>query len=130
MPATTITLTSGVTSITLPGPSGSTEVATLPRYVSAVSANHKRWSYTLASASHKLNQWFLQLSALTGTQKTNLQDFFDNTVAGPTNTFTYVHTDGTSYSNVRFAETDLRWTRDNGEFWSTAFRIEMATAVS
>lgn len=130
MAGTTVTFVKDLVSVSVPGPPHGTETASLPRYVSSVSAGHKRWSYTLVPLGDQLNQWTIQLDALTASQKADLQEFFDLTADGPNNTFTYTHTDGTSYSDARFVDTELRWSRANQEFWSTMFRIETGQAIS
>lgn len=110
------------------GPSDPAEVAAYPRFVSDLAANYARWTYQTTGT--KLWLVTLKLTDLTAAQKDALEDYFLDTAKGPTNTFTYVHTDGNSYSNCRFADTELQFSRHNGKVWDATVRIESPTQFS
>jgi len=114
--------------VTVSGPSGPTQVDLQTGFVSDLSADFTRFSYR--TTSNFLRQWTISLPNLTTAQKNDLETYFRNTAKGPTNTFTYVHTDGTSYANCRFVDTSLRFTRLNDNEWSVQVRIETTTAIN
>lgn len=122
--ATTVT----IGTVSVPGPPGPTQIDLLTGWVTGLSADFTRFAYRTTSSFRR--QWSLNLSGLTTTQKNNLETYFRDTAKGPTNTFTYVHTDGTSYASCRFIDTDLRWTRLNNDEWAVAFRLETATDIN
>jgi hypothetical protein len=98
----------------------------LPMFVSGLSADHTRWAYQTASS--KLRQWSMQLADLTTAQKKALEDFFTDTAKGPTNTFSYTHTDGSDYT-ARFASTELIWTRHDGNRWDVDITLETSAQI-
>ena len=106
----------------------SSDPAAYPMFVTDQSANHTRWVYQTTSTKKWL--WTLKFQDLTGAQKDALEDYFQNTAKGPTNTFTYVHTDGASYANCRFADVELQFTRNNANNWDVTVRIESPTQVA
>lgn len=110
------------------GPSGSTDVAQLPKYVTDLTAAHTRIVYKLTAT--EIQQWTIALDNLTTSMKTAFQAFFDDNAEGPTNTFQYTHTDGTEYSNCRFIDTALTWTRNDNNNWNTVVRLELGTEVN
>lgn len=124
MPAT-VTLTLGGTSITIEGPRDSQQDPR-PRYTTDVAAGGARWVYKLATTI--IDEWVLNFDYLSGAGKIALQNFFNNTVEGPTWSFTYTHTDGNSYA-VRFKDTGLRFKRRNGNDWSVSFTLEIVNDV-
>lgn len=124
MAATTVTLGT----VTLNGPAGPTETRTLPRFVSDLSADHTRWTYQTTSAAK--SHWTLTFGDLTTSQKNALETYFNNTAKGPTLTFAYVHTDGTSYSNCRFVDTELAFSRIDDNTWSVTLRLEVPTVIN
>jgi hypothetical protein len=123
--ATTITIgsVSG-----LPGPENATGIDNAARFVSGKTADHTTIVYKVASASY--DTWTIALTGLTTSQKNALQTYFDDTAAGPTNAFSYVHTDGTTYTNCRFVDTSLRWQRRNDDEWDVTIRIEKAARIN
>lgn len=126
-PSVNITFVKDAVSVTVPGPPGATDATSLPRFVTDLSANYTRWTYTLTTT--KKRNWSIQLADLTAQQKIDLQSFFEDTVDGPNETFTYTHTDGTSHT-VRFVDTMLNWQRVNGTQWGTSFRLETTTEIT
>ena len=122
------TTTVQIGTVTVAGPAGATQVDLLTGFVSDLSADFTRFAYR--TTSNFLRQWTLNLSNLTTAQKNDLETYFRDTAKGPTNTFTYVHTDGTSYASCRFVDTELRWSRLNDQEWSVQVRIETATNIN
>lgn len=113
--------------VTVNGPVSPTDVEDYPKWVTDLSAGYTRIVYKLTAAT--LLTWVLQFDAITGTQKSNLTTFFHSTAEGPTNTFTYVHTDGGSYT-ARFLDTALRWQRVDGNTWRLTVRLELTAQVA
>jgi len=124
MAATTVT----IGSVTVCAPAGPTQVDLLTGWVSDLSADFTRYVYR-TTANYK-RQWTLNLVNLTTAQKNSLESYFRSTALGPTNTFTYTHSDGTSYSACRFMDTDLRFTRMNDAEWAVQVRIETANDIN
>lgn len=112
---------------TVNGPE-TTDVGAYPMFVTDQAANHARWTYQTTSTKKWL--WTIKLRDLTAAQKDALEDYFQSTAKGPTNTFTYIHTDGASYANCRFVDTDLQFTRNNANNWDVSVRIEVPSQVA
>lgn len=125
--ASTVSFAIGGTTVTVNGPAGPTDVGPLPRQTIDRAADHTLWSYTHTST--KLWTWSIGLRDLTAAQKDAFEDFFLDTAVGPNTAFTYTHTDGTSYSNCRFLQTDLRWQRVNEAVWDVSIQIQVPSQV-
>jgi hypothetical protein len=108
---------------TVNGPEDPGDISAYPMFVSDLAANYSRWTYQTTSTKKWL--WTLKLRDLTASQKAALETYFQDTAKGPTNTFTYVHTDGASYANARFADTELQFQRHNPNIWDCQVRIEV-----
>lgn len=106
----------------------STDPGAYPMWVTDQTPNHTRFVYQLTSVKKWL--WTLKFQDLTGVQKAALENYFHNTAQGPTNTFTYTHTDGQTYANCRFADTELQFVRNNGNQWDVTIRIESPNQVA
>ena len=119
------TLVVSIGGVEVSAPAGPTQVDLMTGWVSDLSADFTRFAYR--TTSNFLRQWTLNLPNLTTAQKNSLETYFRDTAKGPTNTFTYIHSDGTSYATCRFVDTELRWTRLNDAEWATQVRIETAT---
>lgn len=119
--AAATTVSFGSTVIT--GPSAPTPVSQAPKYVSEVSEGGQRFVYKANAATRFM--WVLNFVDLTATEKANLQTYFDGTAQGPTNTFTYTHTDGTARTGVRFVDTSLNWQRSGPALWAVTVTLEL-----
>lgn len=109
------------------GPEGpSTTIRARSGFVTEETADFTRVVYRTTTS--KKDEWTLTLSQLTDAQKSALQTYFDDTAKGPTNTFTYEHTDGNTYT-ARFVDTELAWTR-HGKTWDCTVRIEISARVN
>jgi hypothetical protein len=126
--ASTVSFTIGGTTVTVNGPAGPTDVAALPLTAIDRAADHTLWSYRYTSTKKWV--WGMTLNDLTAAQKDALEDFFTDTAIGPTNTLTYVHTDGTSYATCRFLSTELKWQRVNQALWSVPIQLEVPSQVA
>lgn len=124
--STTINFTRGTTDLDLPGPAGTTNVRRAPQYSRGVNGNGESWSYKYHSK--KLVRWAMTLRELTEANAQALDAFFEGTDAnsanGPTESFTYTHTDGTTYTGVRFVNENLDYTRSDGNTFSVSIEIE------
>lgn len=118
---------SNVTAIEINGPVSPTNVDLLPMFVSDLSANNTRYSYQLTDT--KVWHWSMRFDDLTTAQKNALEDFFTDTAKGPTNTFTYTHSDGETYT-ARFLDTALQFERRNSNEWATSFALEVTAQVN
>lgn len=114
--------------VTVNGPAGPTEVNLLPRFVTAQSSDLTRWTYQ--TTSQKRWQWTITLGDLTTAQKVALETFFADTAKGPLGTFTYQHTDETTYTNVRFIDTELQFSRVNDNHWSVTIHLESSATIN
>jgi hypothetical protein len=123
----TVTFAIGGTSVTVNGPPGPTDVGALPQTTIDRAADNTLFSYRHTST--KLWVWSIGLKDLTAAQKDALEDFFLDTAIGPTNAFTYTHTDGTAYANCRFISTELRFQRVNGDVWDVPVQIQVPSQV-
>ena len=115
--------------VTLNGPIGGGQaVRPQARFVSGRTVNGTTYAYQKNSMTQ--NIWVLEFRDLTAAQKALLQTYFNDTAKGPSNTFTYVHTDGTSYSGVRFMDNVLEFSRiDGGKFFSCQIKLLIAAEV-
>ena len=72
----------------------------------------------------------LSFRDLTAAQKTALQTYFNDVAKGPSNTFSYTHTDGTVYAGVRFLDNVLEFSRiDGGAFFTCSIKLLIAAEV-
>lgn len=114
--------------VALNGPKGPTRVRYLGQTVHDRTDGQTVYAYRLTN--NELWIWTLDFDNLTLTQKTNLANYFKDTARGPINTFTYVHTDGTSYANCRFAQDEIEWTRRDDAYWSCPLRLYVPEVTS
>lgn len=118
---TTVNFNDGATSININGPLPS-EVELLARTVSEQSANYDMRTYQLTSK--KLRRWALTFTDLLIAQKDDLINFFTDSVVGPSNTFTYTHTDGTIYTAVRLVNDSLQLRRTEPGIFTVSMILE------
>lgn len=118
--------TSGTTA-TVTGPTGATRPKLLPRHVSSLTSNHQRWTYKTTST--KRWQWDLTFQNLTLANKNALEGFFSETMDGPIGTFEYTHTSGITYAGCNFVDTELNFSRVDGNTWALTVRIELSTDI-
>jgi hypothetical protein len=108
---------------------GGQSVRPQPRFVSGRTVNGTTYAYQKNDATQ--NIWVLDFRDLTAVQKTALQTYFNDVAKGPSNTFTYVHTDATVYSGVRFIDNVLEFSRiDGGAFFSCTVKLLIAAEVN
>ena len=115
--------------VTMNGPvGGGQNVRPQARFVSGRTVNGTTYTYQKNSMTQ--NIWVLDFRDLTAAQKTALQTYFNDVAKGPSNTFSYTHTDGTAYSGVRFMDNVLDFSRiDGGKFFSCQVRLLVAAEV-
>ena len=115
--------------VTLNGPvGGGQNVRPQARFVSGRTVNGTTYTYQKNSVTQ--NIWVLNFRDLTAAQKTNLQTYFNDVAKGPSNTFSYTHTDATVYTGVRFVDNVLAFSRiDGGKFFSCQIKLLMAVEI-
>jgi hypothetical protein len=118
---------SPTTTLVINGPIGGQAVEPFARFVTGQSVNGKRYVYQKNAVTQ--NIWVLQCNDMTAAQKASLTTFFQDTVKGPTSTFDYTHTDATQYNSIRFADTDLQFTRVDTEYFNVQVRLELPVNV-
>lgn len=121
-----VTLTRNATSITINGPAGEQPVDPPPRYVTGQTTNGTVYSYQKNTSSNRV--WTLNFNDLTDADKTALEDFFLNTAGGPSQTFSYTHTNGSTYT-VRFMNGSLSFFRVMPNLWRVSVSLLMTTAI-
>lgn len=109
-------------SVEINGPMAPTTVETRPRYVTDIAENGATRSYEVTTI--RTDEWTLEFDSITASQKAALQTFFVSTAAGPTNSFSYTHTDDAVYS-ARFVDAALKWQRQNENLWAITIRLEL-----
>lgn len=127
MATSTVTFAIGGTSITVNGPRGPTQVNLLPLFVTDRAANHAIFSYQATNT--RAWEWVLNLADLTEVMRTAFEDFFTNTAKGAGVSFTYTHTDGTSYASCKFKDGGLSWTRNSEGNWDVQVTVMVPTQV-
>lgn len=101
----TVTLASGATTVTLPGPS-SKRIREVKRQVLGRTAGGTVKTQDLGIDTYELDVSF---QSLTNTEKTNLTSFYHTTVDGITTTWTYTDEYSTEFT-ARFLQTRLEFT--------------------
>ena len=108
---------------------GGQSVRPQPRFVSGRTVNGTTYAYQKNDATQ--NIWVLDFRDLTAAQKTALQTYFNDVAKGPSNTFSYTHTDATVYTGVRFLDNVLEFSRiDGGAFFSCTVKLLIAAEVN
>jgi len=120
MPATS-TVSFGGTVVN--GPRPPVGIHSLPLWVMGQTASHKQYAYQLTAT--RKQEWTLELADLTDAMYALLEAHFFTTAQGPVNTFTYIHTSGTTYANCRYKQTDLQWRRNSTGNWDVTVVIEV-----
>jgi len=107
---------------------GGQSVRPQPRFVSGRTVNGT--TYTYQKNDQTQNIWVLDFRDLTAAQKVLLQTYFNDVAKGPSNTFSYTHTDATTYTGVRFIDNVLEFSRiDGGAFFSCSIKLLIAAEV-
>jgi len=114
-------------SVEVTGAQPGQEAPVLPLFVSGMTGNHGIYSYQKTST--KKRKWSVPFNNVSTTDKNNLEDFFHDTAKGPTNPFTYTHTDGTAYANTRFAENQFSPRRDGPDQWSFTISLFIESQI-
>lgn len=116
--------------VTMNGPvGGGQSVRPQARFVSGRTVNGTTYTYQKNAVTQ--NVWVLEFRDLTAVQKKNLQTYFNDVAKGPSNTFSYTHTDDTTYTDVRFMDNVLEFDRiDGGKFFSCQIRLLIAAEVN
>ena len=112
--------------VTVNGPT-TTTVTQEPVTVHAETEDHTIWAYKPTST--EVSTWDFTLVDLTLAMKNNFHAFFYDDAVGPTNTFTYTHTDGTAYTLCRFLQNTLQWSRRSSALWDVAVRIRVPIEI-
>lgn len=100
----------------------STQLKMPPIHMTELSEGNVR--YVQRTKAARITQWLLTFRDLSAADKAALQTFFLSTADGPTNLFTYTHTDGVTVSDCRFMDTELSFERENDNVWHTSVTIE------
>ena len=116
--------------VTMNGPvGGGQDVRPQARFVSGRTVNGTTYAYQKNSMTQ--NIWVLKFRDLAAAQKIALQTYFNDVAKGPSNTFSYTHTDSTVYTGVRFMDNVLEFDRiDGGAFFSCQIRLLIAAEVN
>lgn len=126
--ASTVRFSKDATSYDINGPAEPQDVAELPQWVTALTADGTRFVYRKNSTT--ISQWTIRLKDLTTTMKANLRSFYITNAVGPENTFTYRHTDGTTYT-ARFLDPAVpTFTRNNNDSWDVTIRLEISAQIA
>jgi len=108
---------------------GGQSVRPQPRFVSGRTQNGTTYTYHKNNVTQ--NIWVLAFNDLTAAQKALLQTYFNDVALGPSNTFSYTHTNGAVYTGVRFADNVLEFSRiDGGKFFQCTVKLMIAAEVS
>ena len=120
--ATTVTLVRGATTVTLPGPVPGAPVR------QRKSQNVSRSAAGDVYVYDKGVDWYeadLSFESLSDSEKAALLSFFDTTVDGAVETFTYRDTNGVTYT-ARITEPDLEFSKVAGGVWDVALKLELS----
>lgn len=98
--------------ISINGPEGPTDPETQPQFVFDQAADLTPYCYQTTETV--MSTWVLPFNNLTKADWLALRTFFYNQAMGPTNLFTYTHTDKKIYANCRFWQPSLKVQRRSG----------------
>lgn len=122
--ASTVTFDDGSNpAVTINGPAQASSYQISPLTVSDQSGNYDVRSYQLTSTVERL--WTLTFNNVTEIQKNDFVNFFTTEVIGPGTVFTYTHTDGTAYTNVRFMNDSLSIERTEPGIFSISVTLKL-----
>ena len=113
----------GGQNVSINGPEGPTEPSTQPQWVLDQTADGTLVAYRTTNTM--LSTWKLNFTSLTKADWLALRQFFYSGAIGPTNTFTYVHTDLKLYAGCRFLQPSLDAQRVNGN----EYRVNLTMLV-
>ena len=113
--------------ISIPGPDGPSEVRRLPSFVTGQTMDHTRYSYQLNDST--VRHWSLHFPNLTTADHTTLEDLYHIYLKGSAESFTYQHTDGEVYTEVRWIDPEFRSTRLNDSTWSLDITLELTDQI-
>jgi len=119
--SSTITFARSGTSVDLNSPAPGYHVQAERSQVQGQTAAGDRYVYDKATTTRILE---IPLR-LTGTQKANLEDFWENTCTVGVDIFDYTDHYGTTHHNCRFVNTSLRWRKTQDGRYETQLRIEI-----
>ena len=105
------------------GPEGNIDVSPQPQWVTDQTADLTRIAYRTTNTV--MSTVKLQLNNLTKAQWQALRSIFFTTVKGPELAFSYTHTDGTTYTNCKFAMTTMEPRRVNGNEYSVSITMDV-----
>ena len=120
--ATTITFVKGGTTVTLPGPAPGG--VTRQRKAQNVSRSAAGDVYVYDKGVDRYEA-DLSFESLSDSEKADLLSFFDTTVDGAVETFTYTDTNGAAYA-ARITEPDLEFRKVAGGVWDVTLRLELS----
>jgi hypothetical protein len=123
MPSSKVTFAIGGTSCQVEGPDGMVDVAVQPQWVTDQTSDLTRISYRTTSTV--LTTVKLNLNNMTKASWQALRSFFFTTAKGPENALSYTHTDGTTYSNCRFAMGTIEPKRMNNNEYSVVLTMDV-----
>ena len=119
--ATTITFQKGATSLTLPAPAGGYDISQEKSQALIRTAGNVLYVYDKGVDTYGA---VLALESLSAAEKTGLQDFFDITVNGAKETFTYTDSSGNPYT-AQFLDTALKFRKVAGGVYDVTFNLEL-----
>ena len=99
----------------------STDIVEKPFTVHAETANYTVFTYQ--KTNQRATDWTLVFDAISDSQKQLINNFFYNVAIGPTNTFTYEHSDGNTYT-ARLLDDRLQWRRLPNQ-WALTLRLRI-----
>jgi len=121
----TITFTYGITSITLPAPAPGYSQEQRRAQTIGRTADGSVFVYDKQTVIRTLTLGLKCSQA----EKDDLDAFFENTVKGALNTFTYTDHQGISHTGCRFTNPTLSWAKTPGAMWETTLTIEVPETV-
>jgi len=116
-----VTLTLGQTTVDLPDPSPGYPVRARKRQVVGRTAGGAIYVYDKGVATFQVD---LPFESLTDAEKAALAGFFDNTVEGGLETFTYTDSNGAART-ARFIEPRLNFVKVSANVWDVRLRLEL-----
>ena len=117
-----ITFTKSTTTITLPDPASGGKLLRLERQATGRTAGGTLYAYDKGVGRVEAE---LVLESLTDSEKDALTGFFQTTVRGCRDTFTYTDS-GSATHTARFVTPQLEWTEVSANVWDTRVRLELS----
>ena len=119
-----VTFTKDATTVTLPDPTPASRIATAKAQALGLTADATRYVYDKGGSTYSVE---LTFESLSDSEKDDLQSFFDTTVDGAKEMFTYTDPNANAHAGACFINQTLAWTKVAQSVWDVAVTLELTS---